>query len=136
MLRKLLATLIAAHGLAHTLGFVVAWKLSQFEGMPYTTSLLDGQVGVGDVGIRIVGLLWLLAAVAFIGAAVRVARRAPAAIAMLAWASGFSALLCLTQVGEAQIGLLIDGALLLALAAGALARRHGGHGGAFAGGAR
>lgn len=68
-MRFLLALLMALHGLAHGVGFVVTWRLTDFQDMPHDTTLLSGTVDVGETGIRAVGVLWLLAGVAFVVAA-------------------------------------------------------------------
>jgi hypothetical protein len=36
--------------------------------VPYKTTIFGGGVDVGDTGIKIVGILWLLTALAFTGA--------------------------------------------------------------------
>jgi len=72
MLRVILALLLLLHGLVHVLGFVVPWRLASVETMPYTTTLLAGSLNVGASGIRVVGALWLLAAVGLVIAGVGV----------------------------------------------------------------
>jgi len=57
---------LALHGLIHLIGFVVPWKIASPEGFPYRTTILAGRVDLGDAGIRSVGVLWLLAALAFV----------------------------------------------------------------------
>lgn len=117
-MRLLLASAVAAHGVAHLVGFVSAWKLAMLPELPYKTTLLAGRIDVGDAGMRIVGVLWLLLAVAFVAAAIDVAtdtgwvRVMPvAAIASLA--------LCMTAWPEARIGVAVNVALILFLAIGA-----------------
>ena len=61
----ILGIFLIAHGVAHLVGFLTYWKIASFEEMPYKTTLLSGLLDVGDVGIRIVGILWLLAGLAF-----------------------------------------------------------------------
>lgn len=68
-MRIALAVLMVLHGVAHLPGFVVPWKLARMEDMPYSTTLLAGRVDVGDAGIRAMGVLWLLTALAFAAAA-------------------------------------------------------------------
>jgi hypothetical protein len=68
-MRIALALLMALHGIAHLPGFLVPWKLTQSADLPYTTTLLAGRVDVGGGGIRAVGVLWLLTAMAFVAAA-------------------------------------------------------------------
>ena len=59
------ALVLALHGLVHLMGTTVYLKLGELEGMPYRTTLLDGRWDLGDGGIRVVGVLWAVAAVAF-----------------------------------------------------------------------
>src|SRR3989304_1591381 len=62
--------LLLAHGLIHLIGFVVPWKIAAPEGFSYKTTILAGRLDLGDGGIRFVGVLWLLATVVFVLAAV------------------------------------------------------------------
>jgi hypothetical protein len=68
-MRIALAVLMVLHGIAHLPGFLVSWRLTKSAHLPYGTTLLAGRVDVGDAGIRAVGVLWLLAALAFVAAA-------------------------------------------------------------------
>jgi len=54
-----------AHGVAHLPGFLVSWQLRDFSGLPFHTTVLGDSVDIGTVGIRLIGVGWLLAAVAF-----------------------------------------------------------------------
>ena len=65
-MRLLVSLFLIAHGIAHFAGFLVYWKITEFEEMPYRTTLFAGKVDVGDTGIRVMGIFWLLGGVAFI----------------------------------------------------------------------
>src|SRR5919106_1807207 len=67
------AFLLVAHGVAHLVGFVSSWKLATLAELPYKTTVFSGRVDVGDAGIRMMGVLWLLAALALLVAAITVA---------------------------------------------------------------
>jgi hypothetical protein len=69
-MRAVLSLLFIVHGMAHLPGFLVPWRLAAPAGMPYTTMVLGGTADLGPVGIRIVSVLWLLAALAFAAAGV------------------------------------------------------------------
>lgn len=69
-MRAALSLLFIVHGIAHLPGFLVPWGLAAPAGMPYTTMVLGGTADLGPVGIRIVSVLWLLAALAFAAAGV------------------------------------------------------------------
>ena len=64
-MRFIIAMVLFVHGFAHTVGFVVPWKIASLDEAPYKTTLLRGTIDVGHWGIRVVGTLWLLAALAF-----------------------------------------------------------------------
>ena len=59
------AVLLIAHGAAHLPGFIVPWKLAYFSEMPYKTSVLGGTLDLGADGVKLLGLLWLVAGSAF-----------------------------------------------------------------------
>src|SRR5215217_8220671 len=73
-MRIALAVLMTFHGLAHLPGFAGSWRLATFPDLPYHTRLLDGRIDVGDGGMRLVGILWLLTALGFVVAAAAAAR--------------------------------------------------------------
>lgn len=107
-----LALLLFGHGFAHLPGFLAFWKLATFKEMPYKTAILAGNVNVGDFGIRVVGVLWLVAALAFVASSISTATR-------LSWwqpvtliTSVFSLLLCIIGWPDARVGLFINIALI------------------------
>jgi len=53
------------HGFAHIVGFLVSWKLVDDKDSPYRTTVLGGKLDLGDTGIRILGIVWLLLGIAF-----------------------------------------------------------------------
>ena len=97
----------------------MSWKLATLAELPYKTTILSGRLDVGDAGIRVIGVLWLLAALAFLVAAI-------ALVAVTGWAGRFmvaaviaSALLCVAGWPDARIGLAVNVGLALVLAIGA-----------------
>ena len=117
-MRFMLAALLMVHGVAHLVGFVVPWKLmsrSRPE-MPYRTTILGGMMDAGDTGIRLIGILWLSIALAFVAIASCVVAGwnvRTALFALLALSSAF----CVIGWPEARIGLMVNAALLAALLA-------------------
>ena len=115
-MRFVFVTLLIGHGVAHIVGFVVPWKLMQMPEMPYRTTILGGMMDVGDAGIRLMGVLWLLIGLAFAvvaGGVVAGWSLRTAVFALLALSSAF----CVIGWPEARIGLIVNGALLAALLA-------------------
>lgn len=117
-MRLIIAIAMVLHGAAHLVGFAESWQLSMTERAPYKTTVLDGRLNLGAVGIRVAGSLWLLAALAFglvaAGAAVNAewwaAVALPTAIASL--------VLSLVWWPESRIGVAVNMLLLAALAMG------------------
>ena len=66
VLRYLLTFLLLAHGIAHLVGFVVPWRLLTSAEVPYRTTILRGAFDLGEAGIRVYGLAWLMLALGFL----------------------------------------------------------------------
>ena len=64
------ASVLILHGLIHVIGTVVYLKLGMIEGFSYKTTLLGGRWDVGERGTWISGILWAVAAIGFVVAAV------------------------------------------------------------------
>jgi hypothetical protein len=114
-MRFLVAFLLLAHGIAHLVGFAATWKLGEFSELPYKTTVLSGSVDLGDGGIRLMGVAWVLLAVAFAAAAVGLALRQPWWSVTAWWGIGFSGLVCALNFPEARIGLAFNGLLVVLL---------------------
>jgi hypothetical protein len=108
----ILALLLAAHGIAHLPGFLALWKLKDFPELPYKTTLLAGHLDVGDLGARIVGLLFLLAGLAFVAAGIAVWFKTPSGKSLALYATCFSLILTGLAWPEARIGVFVNLALL------------------------
>lgn len=59
------AIIILLHGLIHLMGTAAYWQLADITELPYKTTLLGNRWDVGTAGIRVFGLLWLVAAAGF-----------------------------------------------------------------------
>ena len=98
ILRIVLGTILILHGIIHLLGFVAYLRLATIETLPYRTDLLSGALEVGEVGARIYGLLWGLAAVGFVAADVAV-------FVLLPWWRGLTVLVALLSLAQPVLGL-------------------------------
>lgn len=114
-----LAAILAIHAVAHLVGFVVPWRLAKLEEMPFGTTILGGRIDVGDRGIRVVGILWLLASLAYLAAALGLALLQPWWIPAVAIVTVVSLLLCVLGWPDSRIGVAVDLAILAFLMAGA-----------------
>jgi hypothetical protein len=113
-MRFALSALLIAHGVAHLVGFVVPWKLVSTAEVPYRTTILGGVTDVGDASVRALGVVWLVAALAFVllGGAMLAGWNVRAwMFAMLA----LSIVLCVVGWPEARIGLVVNVVLLTVL---------------------
>ena len=118
-MRFVLAFLLVAHGVAHLVGFVSSWKLATLAELPYKTAVFSGRVDVGDAGIRVMGVLWLLAALAFLVAALAVATETSWAVRFTLAAVIAYLILCVVGWPDARIGVAVNVGLALLLAIGA-----------------
>jgi hypothetical protein len=123
-MRYFIAAVFAVHGFAHLVGFVVPWRLAELDEMPYSTRLFNDRLDVGDTGIRIVGLLWLAAALGYFIAAGAVAMTVPWWLPATLAATIFSLVLCVVGLPHSKLGLVIDLAVLVILATGWTAGFH------------
>lgn len=114
MMRFALAAFLIAHGVAHVVGFAVPWRLVSASDVPYRTTLLAGTIDVGDVGARAVGVIWLLAAVAFVllGTAVLAGWRVHSPLFIVL---GLSLVLCALGWPDTRIGAVVNIVLLALL---------------------
>lgn len=116
-MRYALALLMALHSLAHVVSFVEAWRLIP-EGFPYKTTVLAGRLDLGHTGIRVLGLIWLVVAVGFVGAAVGAIMIAEWWAPMALATSAVSLLLTASEWPEARVGIYIDVVLVGSLIVG------------------
>lgn len=112
MLRPAAAVFVVLHGVAHVLGFLGSWRLAELEDVPYTTLVLNGALDVGDVGIRVVGLLWLAAAAGFVVAGIALWRGVPSGLHITVVVTSFSLLVCVLGLPASRIGVAIDVSIL------------------------
>ena len=114
-MRIILAGLMTLHGIAHLVGFAGAWQLAPAREIPYKTTVLGGHLHLGDIGIRVMGVLWLFAAVAFVvaaGGAVFNARWWTNAALIV---TAVSLAMTIVEWPEARFGLVVNVAIIAAL---------------------
>ena len=117
MLRRLVAVVLAAHGVAHVVGFFAAFQLGDFAARPVETSLLWGRLDLSILGIQVTGIGWLLLAGAYAVVAVAVWRSTRHALSGLALVTMVSLGFTILASPTAIIGLVVN----LVIAAGLIA---------------
>jgi hypothetical protein len=123
MIRLVGAAFLAAHGVAHLVGFLGSWRLAEFRDVPYSTLIFDNNFDVGDAGMRVVGILWLLAALSFGWAALAVLLERPHWARTVAATTAASTAICVVGLPAATVGLIVDLAILMVVTAITLQRQ-------------
>lgn len=116
-MRIALAVMLFGHGFAHLPGFIISWQLAAFRELTYRTTLLGGRADVGSAGIRVVGVLWLLTAIALAVCAAAVLMQASWSMPATLSAVTFSLILCVAAWPDSRIGAFVDVALIISLLA-------------------
>jgi hypothetical protein len=119
-MRIALAILMGLHGIAHIVGFLAPWQLAQ--GMPYKTTVLSGSLDLGPRGIRALGVLWLVMAIAFLLASAAAFAQRPSWPGLALGVSAASIVLSVISWPEARIGVAVNLAIIVAVT---LAQRFG-----------
>jgi hypothetical protein len=111
-MRHAIAVVVGLHGVAHLVGFAVPWHLLASPETPYKTTVLSGLVDLGHGGIRAVGVIWLVSALACMLAGSALWEGASWSVPFATAVLLFSLALCLTGLPEARIGVFVNVALL------------------------
>jgi hypothetical protein len=108
-----LAIILTAHGFAHLVGFVVPWRISQMEEMPYKTTVLNRRINLGDTGIRVYGLFWLVLAIAFLLLAITIFFYPHWWQTVSSYVAIASLLLCIISWPDARIGIVLNTLIII-----------------------
>jgi hypothetical protein len=106
--------LIGAHGLAHIVGFLSSWALGP-DRNAFKTTILNGRLDLGPVGIRALGIVWLFLSIGFVGAAAVVSFHHPWWRPIVAVLSMLSLVLSAVAWPEARIGVTINVVIIAVL---------------------
>jgi len=108
MVRLFLGLVCLVHGVAHLVGFFAAWRPSVIPELQHKTTVLSGKLDLGEAGIRVMGVLWLMLAVAFVCVGAMVVLKMPLAIPAVLAAAAVSGVLSLIAWPESQIGVFVN----------------------------
>jgi len=115
VVRILVAVVLAGHGLIHLMGVVSLWRLATIEQVPYGTTILSGAIDIGDGGVRIVGLVWALAAALFVVSAWTVWRGSRSALGIVTVSAVVSLIVCIVGLPGSEVGVLVNVVILAAV---------------------
>jgi len=99
--------LLLLHGLAHLVGFLVPWQLTKGSRTGYKTTIVGGR-DVGASGMRLIGIFYLLLAVAFVAMAIGSYLGTPWARQGTLFVAGMSLFMCVVNWPETRVGLIVN----------------------------
>jgi hypothetical protein len=102
------AVLMLVHAVAHLPGFLVSWKLATFAELPYKSTLLAGRLPLGDRGVQLAGVVWLVLALGFALSGVAALARLPWWSAVATVATAVSLVLCVLAWPDTRFGVLVN----------------------------
>lgn len=108
--------ILIGHGMVHLLGTVVYLELADVTEFPYKTTLLGSAVNVGDMGMRVFGVLWAVAAIGLVAAAGAVLTEWEHWPLLVSAVATFSLTLTVLDYTVAYAGIVVNLAILFALA--------------------
>jgi hypothetical protein len=100
--------LLVGHGIAHLAGFVVPWKLMSLADLPYRTTVFGHRLDVGNIGVRVAGLLWLVTGATFIVLACAVWTMASWWYQVLLGTVALSVAMCVVEWPHARAGIIAN----------------------------
>jgi hypothetical protein len=120
MVKYILVALLALHGIVHGFGFGATWRIGPAGSVSATPSLIPGLAPDGALA-HVLGIIWLIALLAFVGAAFGLLTdgawwRIAAAVAAVV-----SLALCIAWWSDGKAGAVIDIGILVAIVVYALA---------------
>ena len=124
MFHRIAAVVLALHGVIHLIGFVSPWRIASLEGFAYRTTVLGGAQDVGDVGVRLIGLVWLGLTFGFLAAGYAVWRRKLWAVGLTGVLAVVSLIVCVAGLPETAAGVAVDVVLLAAVSYVAFYKSH------------
>jgi hypothetical protein len=116
-MRVLLAMLLVVHGAAHLVGFVVPWRLMTSADFLQRSTVLGDIASDGSPGARMLGVIWLLMALTFVGLAAGLLLQVQGIERWTLNAVAASMLLCVLDWPDARYGVAVNVAVLLLLVA-------------------
>jgi hypothetical protein len=127
--KYVLVVFLALHGLVHALGFAATWRIGPAVAVSAMPSLIPG-LALGGVPVQVLGVLWLVALIAFAWAAFGLLNAHTWWRTVAATAAVLSLALCVAWWSDAKAGALIDIGILVLIVVSALPARHPAVGGA------
>ena len=116
--RQIVSILVLLHGLAHLVGFLSPWGMlapGPASGLPAAETLLGGRVSISPTAGRLLGVLWLALATAFISVAIGLWSGASWSLSALLGVAILSLVTTVVWWPRARVGVYVNVAILGAL---------------------
>ncbi len=113
-----ISIVLLLHGIIHLMGTAVYLKWMEIEGFPFKTTVFGGHWDLGEVGIKIYGMLWALAFLGFIASVVTLLNGWQIWTNLLWIVTLFSLLLTIMDWHVAYAGVIINLIILFGLTVG------------------
>ncbi|MFZ0548777.1 MAG: DUF6544 family protein [Candidatus Promineifilaceae bacterium] len=104
----ILVGIVMIHGLIHLLGFMAYWPLIEIAELSYKTTLLGGRWDIGQVGMRLFSVLWLVAGIGLVGALIGIIFGRDWWLPVMGAAVLLSLVICLLDWDNAWRGAVLD----------------------------
>ncbi len=108
MFTYILAGLLIFHGLVHILGLLIFFEITEIETLPYSTKVLGERVDIGYIGIRLLGIIWLLILIAMVAAGIGLLLGTSWWYSFALWSTVASTVVTILGWSDTKFGLLIN----------------------------
>ena len=108
MFTYILAGLLIVHGLVHILGLLIYFEITEIDTLEYSTKVLGGRIEVGDFGMRILGIIWLLIMIAMVASGVGLLLGTAWWYSLALWSTVASTVVTILGWPDTRYGLMIN----------------------------
>ncbi len=108
MLETLFIILLIIHAVAHLPGFLVSFNLVKLKDLPYSTKVFFKKIELGESGIKLYGLIWLVLSIIFIFAAILIIIEKPVFKETVIAGAILSLILSIVGLPETKFGIIIN----------------------------
>ncbi|HPN38370.1 MAG TPA: hypothetical protein PL041_08195 [Melioribacteraceae bacterium] len=115
MVNIIFIIILVAHAIAHLPGFVMSFKLAKIKELPYSTKVFFKKIEIGEIGIKIYGLIWLVLSLIFFTAVILIIFEMPVFKITIITASILSFLISVLGLPETKFGIIINSLIIFYL---------------------
>lgn len=94
--------------MVHILGLLIFFEITEIETLPYSTKVLGERVDIGYIGIRLLGIIWLLILIAMVAAGIGLLLGTSWWYSFALWSTVASTVVTILGWSDTKFGLLIN----------------------------